>query len=100
MDILTSDNYPEIRKAIESKKISALKTNFSLNQVLCKLMHDNGIKLIIDLDNIGEDKKKRALALKKIMHNLKLCKKYKVEVVVKAEKMDDFEIKTIKKVLN
>lgn len=94
---LKSDNYNEIRKAIENKKVSALETNFSLNQVLCKLMHENEISLLVNLDKLIEkDKKEKALRLKKMLFNIKLCKKYKVQIEFKAEKMKKEEIKAIK----
>ena len=97
---LKSDNYNIIRKGIESKKISALITNYSLNQVLCKLMKANGVSLIIDLDElIKKEKKEKALFLKKILNNAKLCRKYKVEIIIKAEKMNKAEILAIKSLL-
>lgn len=99
--ILKSDKYNEIRKAIENKKISALETNFSLNQVLCKMMKENNVSLFINLDSLIEkEKKEKAIKLKKILFNVRICKKYKVKLIFKAEKMSEEEIMAIKQFLS
>lgn len=98
--VLKSDNYNEIRKAIEQKRISALETNFSLNQVLCRMMKENGISLLVNLDTlINKEKKQKALQLKKILSNSRICKKYKVNIMLKADKMTSEEINAIKEIL-
>jgi len=60
-------------------------------------MHKNKISLLVNLDRLIEkNKKEKALKLKKMLFNIKLCKKYKVLVEFKADKMNKEEIKAIK----
>lgn len=54
-----------------------------LNHVLCKIASKKGIKIGIDLRNLRNlENKKKAMVLEKIIKNIKLCRKYKVQLAL------------------
>lgn len=82
------------RTALEHKKVHALVSpeygrgydytnyrNSGLNQVLCKIAHDNGKKIIFSFNEIlkanGEE---RAKIIGRIMQNIMLCEKYNTDI--------------------
>lgn len=84
------------RTSLENKKVKALVSleyerghdwpnyrNSGLNQVLCKIARDNNKAIIINFKDIffkiGCD---RAILLGRIMQNIRLCRKYKVNLKI------------------
>lgn len=77
------------RKALESGKINILlnpgfeskdtlkNINSGLNQVLCKIANKKNVAIAFSLDKIKEQK-----VIKKIIQNIKLCRKYKVKILL------------------
>lgn len=58
-----------------------------LNHVLCKIASKKNIAIGIDLERIRAlEKKEKALALEKIIQNVKLCRKYKTKLALKGIK--------------
>ncbi|MEK6889773.1 MAG: hypothetical protein AABX35_01155 [Nanoarchaeota archaeon] len=58
-----------------------------LNHVLCRIAEKKGIKIGIDLENIRNlEKKRKAINLEKIIQNIKLCRKYHVQLAIKGAK--------------
>jgi RNase P/RNase MRP subunit p30 len=56
--------------------------NSGLNHVLCKIAKEKGIKIGFSFsDLLNADKKKRAILLGRMKQNVRLCRKYKVEMV-------------------
>ena len=87
----------EVNKAaLENKKVEMLinperyffedkmdSRNSGLNDALCKLARDNGIKIAIEIDYLLKlNEEERIRKLGKIMQNMMLCNKYKVPIVV------------------
>ena len=82
------------RAALEHKKVFALASpehgreydymnyrNSGLNQVLCKIAHDNGKRIIFTFNDILKTKgEQRAIVIGRIMQNIALCTKYKTEM--------------------
>src|SRR3989344_7408011 len=81
------------RKAVEDKSTDILLSpernaqndklssrNSGLNQVLCKLAHDNKIAIGFSFSEILKSKE-RSVLIGRIMQNIKLCRKYKVRIV-------------------
>jgi len=64
-----------------------------LNHVLCKIASKRGIRIGIDLENLRNlENKQKAIILEKIIQNIKLCRKYKVQLALKGikDKSDSF----------
>ncbi len=94
--ILEAQNESFNRKAIEKLEFDIIlgiekntrKTNIKhvdsgLNHYLCKLMNKKKISLGVDLNNLKSgSKKEKAIKLEKIMENVNLCKKHKVNLVL------------------
>lgn len=94
--IKAPESIEEVRKIVEQDKPDmildlepAQRKDFihhrgsGLNQVLCKLMADNGVKLGISFSAILASKeKRRAQLLGRIAQNLKFAKKFKFEIVL------------------
>lgn len=58
-----------------------------LNHVLCKIASKKGIRIGVDLENLRNlDNKKKAIILEKIIQNIKLCRKYHVQLALKGVK--------------
>ncbi len=62
-----------------------------LNHVLCKIAAKKSIRIGIDLEHLRNlEKKQKAIILEKIIQNIKLCRKYKVQLAIKGirDKLD------------
>ena len=84
------------RKILENKKVNVLLfSNFlgnknrlkqrdsGLNHILAKIARDNNIAIGIDIESIRKTEgKERGKLLARIKQNIKLCKKYKVPVML------------------
>jgi RNase P/RNase MRP subunit p30 len=79
------------RKILENKKVSGLimrhpdlkqkikERNSGLNHVLCAIAKKNNTKIIFDLNELNsKDKLEKAKIIEKIIQNIKLCRKSKV----------------------
>lgn len=80
------------RKIIENKKVDVLlgaefsKSQYPLNEVLCKLAKENDIKIGIDISRIAKlDKLEKAKVLAKVMKNIFLCKKIGAKIMLYTE---------------
>ncbi len=93
------------RKLLENKKLDILvspeKTrkkdfihhrNSGLNQVLCKLAKKNNIAIGISFNDILKSKEKDKL-IGRIMQNIRLCRKYKVKMVLASFATNKFEMR-------
>lgn len=95
-DILIAEGSNNARQFIEEKKVDILynleensRKDFihhrssGLNQVLCKLAHENKIIVAFSLNKIIESSgKNRAILLGRIKQNIMLCRKYKVPTII------------------
>lgn len=101
------------RVALEHKKVKALVspeyerrydyTNYrssGLNQVLCKIAHDNN-KVIIEnfSEFLAKEKKEKAILLGRILQNSILCRKYKTKFIVAQFVKNEDELVDSKKLL-
>src|SRR3989344_1919723 len=81
------------RKILENKKVNILlnpgiqgqdrlkQRDSGLNEVLCKIASDNGIKIAFNLEEIIKKKgKERAILLSRLIQNIMLCKKAGTEI--------------------
>ncbi len=80
--------------------------NSGLNHVLCKIARDNNSAIAIDFNALKRLKaKEKALKLGRIMQNARLCKKYKVKMVLlslaksQKEMVSAFDFKVFAKTL-
>lgn len=102
------------RVALEHKKVKALVSpehnrdkdflhyrNSGLNQVLCKIAHDNDKIIIEGFRNVLLNvKEKRAMVIGRIAQNIMLCRKYKTKIrlgsfaLKKSEMRSFFDLKS------
>lgn len=93
------------RKLLENKKLDILvspeKTrkkdfihhrNSGLNHVLCKLAKKNNIAIGISFNDILKSKERDKL-IGRIMQNIRLCRKYKVKMVLASFATNKFEMR-------
>jgi len=93
------------RNFFESKKtdiITSLETSLDkdkthykesgLNQVLCKLAKKNKIAIAFNFNNIL-NAKKRYLILGRIMQNIRLCRKYKIPMIIASFANDRYDMR-------
>ena len=87
------------RSAVENKNIDILLSpergrikSSGLNQVLCKLAKKNDIALGFNFHDVLISKN-RSLILEKMMQNIRLCRKYKVRMVVISGAYNEHELK-------
>ena len=72
--------------------------NSGLNQVLCKLMEENKITYGINLSLIINNKNLKAF-IGRISQNIKLCRKYKIRMMLASFAKDKFEMRNPKDAL-
>ena len=87
----------------ETRKKDFMKwRNSGLNHVLCKLANKNNIKIGISfsrLNRMGSEEK--SLKIGKIMQNIRLCRKYKVKLILasfaesESDLLSSYEMKSI-----
>ena len=93
-EIVISQSEAQVRSALESRKTQILvdphnnlekdymhSRRSGLDQVCCKLAKKNKISIVISYSSI-KNSKDRPLTLGKIAQNLRLCKKYKVPIIL------------------
>ena len=91
--VVISGNDKVNRLAVSSKKVDILldphlgrrmdfmhQRNSGLNQVLCKLAKENNVAIGFGFSNILHSKDYRGVG--RIIQNIKLCRKYKIKMVV------------------
>lgn len=72
---------PNVLFDIEEEKDSMHQRKSGLNQVLCKLMKERNVSYGISINSILRSGN-RAQLMGRIMQNVRLCQKYKVNIVV------------------
>ena len=96
------------RKIVENKKIDIFLSpekirikdfmhsrDSGLNQVLCELARKNGIAIGFNFNDVLKSKN-RSLILGKMMQNVRLCRKYKVKMVILSGAKNRYELKAAK----
>ena len=91
--VFTSEDDELNRKILEKEKITFLllnqknrkdfakQRNSGLNQVLAKIAKKNNVSIGINLEEIIQSKpKEKAQILSRIIQNIKLCNKYKIQM--------------------
>ena len=67
---------------IHSRKDRLKQRDSGLNEILCKIAAKNNIKIGIDLNELTKLKKKeKAIAISRIMQNIKLCKRTQTKII-------------------
>lgn len=75
---------------LHQRKDKLKQRDSGLNEHLCKLAAKNNIKIAIDIDELRKlDKKQKALALARIIQNIKLCKRTKTKIILYPENKHD-----------
>ncbi len=92
------------RAALSNSKVNILlhpETNKhnGLNQVLCKLAHDNNVAIGISFNKILNEKDRINL-LSKIIQNIRLCRKYKVKVIIASFANNIYEMRSAKDLIS
>jgi len=107
--IFTSEDDELNRKILEKEKIDVLllnqknrkdwqkQRNSGLNQVMAKIAKKNNIKIGINLDEIIEsDEQKKAKIISRIVQNIQLCNKYKINMeFISKNKLNSIKIKSL-----
>ena len=102
---IVEPNENTLRRCFETKEINIIlgvekieekdslhQRNSGLNQVLCNLAKKNNISIGINFNDILNSNKKGEL-LGKIMQNIALCKKYKVNIVFASFAKDVYDLR-------
>ena len=102
-----------LRYALESKNVDIIfnlenqkkdfmhHRNSGLNQVLAGLAHKNKIKIGVSLSNIFKaENMLRSQILGRIMQNIRICRKYKVDMVLASFAHEPFEMRTPKDIMS
>ncbi|MFH1592308.1 MAG: RNase P subunit p30 family protein [Candidatus Woesearchaeota archaeon] len=100
------------RKAVENKNVDILmglenkserdfmhSRNSGLNQVLCNLAKKNGVGIGFCFRDVLKSKN-RGLILGRMMQNVKLCRKYKVKMMVFSGAKDENELKSARDIMS
>ena len=67
---------------IHSRKDKLKQRDSGLSEILCKIASKNNIKIGVDLNELTKLKKKeKAIALSRIMQNIKLCKRTQTKII-------------------
>ena len=73
-----------------NRKDNIRQTNSGLNHVLAKIASKNNIAIGISLEELKKiEKKRKAERLSKIIQNIKICRKAKTKMAVKATSLDE-----------
>jgi len=76
---------------IHSRKDRLKQRDSGLNEIICKIAAKNNIKIGVDLNELTKLKKKeKAIAISRIMQNIKLCKRTQTKIIFtpKQSKLD------------
>jgi len=103
---------PDPRKALENKNTDVLLDpyhyikkdslhfrNSGLNQVVCKIAKKNKIIIAFSFSNILKSKNRNKI-LERIKQNIKLCRKYKVPMIIASFAENEYELRTAKELQN
>lgn len=105
--LITASNEAAIRKAAENKSIDILvistadsrdkvySRDSGLNQVICKLMANNKIVLAFSFADLLNSKERSKL-IGRWMQNIRLCRKYKIKMVLASFANNKWEMRTVK----
>ena len=106
--IVAEGRYKNNLEILKNKKVNVLLSpekgvtkdnlhyrNSGLNQVSCKLAAKNKIAIGIPFRDILESKDRERL-IGRIMQNVKLCKKYKVKIIMGSFAKDKYELRGAK----
>jgi len=106
--IVVEGNYKTNLEILKNKKVNVLLSpekgikkdhlhyrNSGLNQVSCKLAAKNKIAIGVSFREILESKDREKL-IGRIMQNVKLCKKYKVKIIMGSFAKDKYELRGAK----
>ena len=110
LNIVIGGNEAINRAAVSNKKVDILlnsekdsrkdfmkSRNSGLNQVLCKLAHKNKVAIGFDFQSVlNSDDLERADMLGRMILNVELCRKYKLETYIVNLVKDSYEIKNKK----
>jgi RNase P/RNase MRP subunit p30 len=93
--IVSSNSDKRIRECVSSRNVDILldphrrrgrqkihQQDSGLNQVLCSLAHKNHVAIGFSMETMLEDARLRPKIFAQIMQNIRLCKKYKVQIVI------------------
>ena len=109
--IFVGQNDDVNRKAICSGKIDILINvepligdslsyrKSGLNQVLCKFAHENNVAIGINFSRLLHEND-RLLLLGKIMQNIRLCRKYKVKIMLATFANNIYELRAAKDLIS
>lgn len=102
LGIIQEQDYEKKRKLIESKGVKILLNphllsikddlhyrSSGLDQVLCNIMNKNEILLGISLDSLNNH-----VEIGRVMQNIRLCRKYKVKILVFSYAKNKYELKS------
>lgn len=106
---IVEGNINKNRKFIESKNVDILyavdngaindflhSRNSGLNQVLLAIAKKNKVKIGFDFNRILRNKgRERALILGRMMQNVKLCRKYKVKMILLNNAKNKYEERSV-----
>ena len=111
MKIIIGGTDNKNRKAVEDKSVDVLLSpekgrtkdfmkfrNSGLNQVLCKLANKNKVAIGFNFDDVLNSDDRVSL-LGKMMQNVKLCRKYKVKMIVFGKDRSEKDLKCFGSIL-
>ncbi len=105
--IITASNEAAIRKAAENKSVDILiistteardkvhSRDSGLNQVICKLMANNKIAIAFSFADLLNSKERHKL-IGRWMQNIRLCRKFKVRMVLASFAANKWEMRAAK----
>jgi ribonuclease P/MRP protein subunit RPP1 len=107
------ENSDKLRLTIENKKTDIIfnlenqrkdfmhHRNSGLNQVLAKLAYKNKIKIGVSLSNVLKaENMLRSQLLGRIMQNVRICRKYKVDMLLASFAHDPYEMRAPKDIMS
>jgi len=110
MRIITGGTDKKNRSLVENKTVDVLLSpekgrtkdfmkfrNSGLNQILCKLANKNKVAIGFNFDDLFDNN--RVSLLGKMMQNVKLCRKYKVKMVIFSKDRSENDLKSFGAVL-
>ena len=97
-----------IRKLIETKKVNIIVDselnsykdnlnfrNSGLNQVICRLASKNNVSICFNFNSVlRSNSLNRAKILGRMMQNIKLCRKYKVKMILSSLAANEYELRS------
>ncbi len=68
--------------------------NSGLNHILCKIANENKVTIGFSFRSILKNKKFRPVMIGRIKQNIKLCKKYKTQIMIASFAEDPYEMRS------